>query len=406
MADDVVVDNATNGDYTVSTDEGAGGHVQRVKLAYAADGSETHVDADADGLLVNLGANNDVVVSDGGGSLTVDGTVAVSGTVAVTDNSGSLTVDGTVTANLAAGTNNIGDVDVLTLPALPAGTNAIGKLAANSGVDIGDVDVTSVSGNVTVVQGTATNLKVDASGVAVPITDNSGTLTVDAPVGTPVYVRLSDGSTAIATLPVSLASVPSHAVTNAGVFAVQVDGSSLTALQKIDDPVLVDDAGFTPATSSVSMSGFQADEASTDSVDEGDAGAARMTLDRKQIVVNQPHSAGGCSIFRSLDIDETEEDVKTSAGTVYGWAITNTATSTRFIKFYNATAANTTVGSTTPVITFGIPGNTSDDVGANMLGGVGINFDTAICVAATTGAADNDSGAPSTGDVLINVFYK
>jgi hypothetical protein len=91
---------------------------------------------------------------------------------------------------LAAGTNNIGDVDVLTLPALvagsaiigkvgidqttpgttnlvsaaqsgtwnvgtvtavtaisnalPAGTNAIGKLAANSGVDIGDVDVTSL----------------------------------------------------------------------------------------------------------------------------------------------------------------------------------------------------------------------------------------------------------------------
>jgi hypothetical protein len=94
---------------------------------------------------------------------------------------------------LPAGTNNIGDVDVLTLPALvagtaligkvgidqttpgttnlvsaaqsgtwnvgtvttvtavtsitnalPAGTNAIGKLAANSGVDIGDVDVTSL----------------------------------------------------------------------------------------------------------------------------------------------------------------------------------------------------------------------------------------------------------------------
>jgi hypothetical protein len=46
---------------------------------------------------------------------------------------------------LPAGTNNIGDVDVLTLPALPAGTNAIGKLAANSGVDIGDVDVTPIS---------------------------------------------------------------------------------------------------------------------------------------------------------------------------------------------------------------------------------------------------------------------
>jgi hypothetical protein len=33
---------------------------------------------------------------------------------------------------------------VQVIPALPAGTNAIGKLAANSGVDIGDVDVTSI----------------------------------------------------------------------------------------------------------------------------------------------------------------------------------------------------------------------------------------------------------------------
>lgn len=48
--------------------------------------------------------------------------------------------------------------------ALPAGTNAIGKLAANSGVDIGDVDVTSVSGNVTVVQSTASSLKTEPAG--------------------------------------------------------------------------------------------------------------------------------------------------------------------------------------------------------------------------------------------------
>lgn len=44
------------------------------------------------------------------------------------------------------------------------------------------------------------------------------------------------------TLPVSLASVPSHAVTNAGTFAVQVDGSALTSLQLIDDAV--SGAGF------------------------------------------------------------------------------------------------------------------------------------------------------------------
>jgi hypothetical protein len=53
MADDVTVDNGALTDYVVSTDEGAGGHVQRVKLAYSADGSETHVEADAYGLKVN-----------------------------------------------------------------------------------------------------------------------------------------------------------------------------------------------------------------------------------------------------------------------------------------------------------------------------------------------------------------
>lgn len=38
-----------------------------------------------------------------------------------------------------------GEAHVSLTTALPAGTNAIGKLAANSGVDIGDVDVTSIA---------------------------------------------------------------------------------------------------------------------------------------------------------------------------------------------------------------------------------------------------------------------
>lgn len=47
-------------------------------------------------------------------------------------------------ASIAAGNNNIGDVDIAS--ALPAGTNAIGKLAANDGVDIGDVTINNASG--------------------------------------------------------------------------------------------------------------------------------------------------------------------------------------------------------------------------------------------------------------------
>lgn len=56
-------------------------------------------------------------------------------------------------------------------------------------------------------------LSVDASGVAVPVTDNAGSLTVDAPVGTPLFARLSDGAAALVgqktmalSLPVALAS--------------------------------------------------------------------------------------------------------------------------------------------------------------------------------------------------------
>ena len=46
---------------TVSTDEAASGHIQRVKLAYSADGVDTHVTADASGLLVNTGAHLDAI---------------------------------------------------------------------------------------------------------------------------------------------------------------------------------------------------------------------------------------------------------------------------------------------------------------------------------------------------------
>lgn len=322
------------------------------------------------------------------------------------DATNGLDVDVTRLPSLPAGTNNIGDVDVLTLPNVTnAGTFAVQESgAALTALQLID-DPVATLGTTTYTEAATKGMIVgavrrDADTTLVDTTNEVGPMQMDARGC--LKVEAFSGET----LPVSLASVPSHAVTNAGTFAVQVDGNALTSLQLIDDPVIADDAAFTPATSKVMMAGFEADESSTDSVDEGDAGAARMTLDRKVIMNPQPHTAGGLSIFRSLDIDETEEDVKTSAGQVYGIWVTNTATATRFVKFYNATAANVTVGTTTPVITIGIPGNSSDDVAGLFSSTMGIAFDTAICVAATTGIADNDTGAPAANDVLINVFYK
>lgn len=169
---------------------------------------------------------------------------------------------------------------------------------------------------------------------------------------------------------------------------------------------VADDAAFTPGTTRVNPAGFLADETATDSVDEGDAGAARMTLDRKMIVTPQPHSAGGLSIFRSIDLDEgTLEVVKASAGAVYGMWVANLATATRFIKFYDATSG--TAGTGTPVITIPIPGNSVDDVTGNFgPGGMGIQFATGISVGATTGLADADTGAPGANDIVVNIFFK
>lgn len=171
---------------------------------------------------------------------------------------------------------------------------------------------------------------------------------------------------------------------------------------------IVDDAAFTSGTSEVLPVGFVADESSTDSVDEGDAGAARMTLDRKQIVTPYAHAAaGGALPFYNLDVDETEDAVKASAGKLMALHVINLANAKRYLKVYNATTANVTVGTTTPVLSFPIP-TMGDTNGAGFtfpIPSCGIQFDTAITIAATTGLADNDTGAPGANEVIVNGAY-
>lgn len=92
---------------------------------------------------VDLGANNDVTITSGtvtanaGTNLNTSALALETGGNLATIAGDTTSLDGKVTAC------NTGDVTIGS--ALPAGTNAIGKLAANSGVDIGDVDVTSTS---------------------------------------------------------------------------------------------------------------------------------------------------------------------------------------------------------------------------------------------------------------------
>lgn len=105
----------------------------------------------------------------------------------------------------------------------------------------------------------------------------------------------------------------------------------------------------------------------------------------------------------NLDVDESEDAVKTTPGILYGWYIANQhATDKRYIKFYDATTGDVTVGTTVPKLTLPISAGSQGHVEFSR----GIPFYTAITVAATTGIANNDTGAPAANDVLVVSFFE
>ena len=58
------------------------------------------------------------------------------------------------------------------------------------------------------------------------------------------------------------------------------DDPAVVSLALLDDAIKTDDDTFTPATDKVMVAGFEYDDTAPDSVDEGDAGAARMSANR------------------------------------------------------------------------------------------------------------------------------
>jgi hypothetical protein len=137
-----------------------------------------------------------------------------------------------------------------------------------------------------------------------------------------------------------------------------------------------------------------------DGTNDGDVANANP-LPVKQI----PYASGGLSIHHTKSAANTTGiSVKGSAGQIYGWAITNTNASARYVKVYNkATAA--TVGTDTPVFVLMIPGN-ANGAGMVFAQDSGIALGTGISIGITTGVADNDTTAPSATEVLVNLFYK
>ena len=247
------------------------------------------------------------------------------------------------------------------------------------------------------IEGTAANgLEVDVTRIA------TGSNTIGAVnIATGQKIQLTDGT--------SDATVRNLAANDAlNVAIVDGSGAQVTSFGGSGGTSSTDNSAFTAGTTAdTPMAGFY--QSTPSAVTDGRSAAIGID-DQRRVKVNiatVSATASGGLIYRTIDLDETEEEIKATAGVLYGLWVANTATATRYIKFYNATAATVVVGTTTPVMTIPIPGNTSDDVaGVFTVGGPGAAFTTAITFAATTGVADADTGAPGANDIICNVFYE
>lgn len=114
----------------------------------------------------------------------------------------------------------------------------------------------------------------------------------------------------------------------------------------------------------------------------------------------------GNSLYKEIDVDESEDQVKATSGRVYWIHAINLSAAVLYLKFYNKTASNVTVGTTVPDLTFPVPSNGGVD-GAGFVLPIpnGIVFNTAITIAATTGIADGDSGAPGANELVVNMGF-
>ncbi len=350
MADNITL-NTGSGGATLAADEIGSVQHQRVKIQYGIDGAATDVSD-----------TNPLPIDDAGGSITVD------------DGGSSLTIDGAVTANAGAGTFTV-DGSGVTQP-------VSGTVTANAGTGTFTVDGSAVtqpvSGTVTANLGATDNAVLDQIEVNTSYGDQTG------------------GGTEASALRVTLAS------NSSGLLSVDDNGGSLT----------VDNSDITTIAGAVSGSEMQVDivaalPAGTNNI--GDVDIASSIPSGANVIgdvgISGARTSGGTTLYKNIDVDETEDQVKGSAGQIYWIHAINLNASARYLKIYNATAASVTVGTTVPDLTFPVPANSTTGAGFVLSVPNGIAFSTAITIAATTAVGDADSGAPGANEVIVNMGY-
>ena len=110
---------------------------------------------------------------------------------------------------------------------------------------------------------------------------------------------------------------------------------------------------------------------------------------------------GSFTIHTNTDVDETEDDVDSGAGTLYAVEIDNTLNGAiTYVKLYEAAAADVTVGTTAPNFIFRVAA--SEKRVFHMPEGVA--YATALSMAAVTAAGTAGNTGP-TSAVTVRILH-
>jgi len=113
---------------------------------------------------------------------------------------------------------------------------------------------------------------------------------------------------------------------------------------------------------------------------------------------------GGLSKYRLISLNTTNgNNIKVSAGRVYGWYVANTNAAARYMKLYNLAGAPT-VGTDVPFLTILLPATAAGPSYVSFP--PGIAFPTGIAIALTTIGSDADATAVAANEIIVNLFYK
>lgn len=386
------VDNAT-----------VGGFVQTFNMVYDSSTWDRMRGDATNGVLVNLGTNNDVTVT---GSVTAN---------AGTDLNTSLLLT-TTAFNAAFGTAGSADSQVMSVQGIASMTPLLvgdGTGAFNVIVDSGTLTaVTSITNPVTVTDGAGSlNVIVD-----------SGTLTAVTSITNPVAVTQSGAWSLSANQSVNVAQIAgtttatSNGGVSAGVQRVTIANDSTGILASIG----AISTSVTPGTAAANLG--KAEDQAIASADTGVMSLAVQIATPADSAADNDYSplqmkngllfvspsantVGGLTMHHAvLGASTNATNVKNAAGQVYSITAFNNSATIAYLKFYN-TSSTPTCDSSTVVWTTLIPANTS---GAGTVISVpsGLTFSTGISYCATTGIADNDNNAVAASAYVVNIGYK